>query len=173
MKQKEKTRNLAVTGVMAAFIFLVTAYLFHIPAGAAGYVHFGDALIYLSACFLPVTYAMAAAAVGAALSDIMTPGGAIWLPATIIIKPLLVLFFTANSAKIVCKRNLWATAGAGALNLFGYAMATYFIAGSYEVAMYGVVMGLVQFCGSGAFFFVCAFALDRISFKDRIFHASK
>ena len=58
-------RRLTATGMMAALITLMTAYIFHIPIGGnGGYVHLGDALIYLSAAILPAPYAMAAGAIG-------------------------------------------------------------------------------------------------------------
>ena len=65
MKSDKKLRQLTLTGLMAALITLFTAYIVHIPVGAAGgYIHLGDALIYLSAALLPPPYAMAAGAIG-------------------------------------------------------------------------------------------------------------
>jgi len=56
-----KTKKITITGIMAALITIMTAYVFHIPIGVnGGYVHFGDALIYLAATVLPAPYAMAA-----------------------------------------------------------------------------------------------------------------
>lgn len=56
------TSKLVTTGLFAAMITMMTAYIFHIPYGAnGGYIHFGDALIYLGAVFLPRPYALAAA----------------------------------------------------------------------------------------------------------------
>ena len=78
-----KTNNrpaalITVTGLFAAMIALMTAYIFHIPYGAnGGYIHFGDALIYIAAILLPRPYALAAAAIGGGLADLMTaPCGA-------------------------------------------------------------------------------------------------
>lgn len=52
--------NLTLTGLFAAMITLMTAYIFHIPYGAnGGYIHFGDTLIYLAAILLPKPYAIA------------------------------------------------------------------------------------------------------------------
>lgn len=50
----EKMKNLTLSAMFAAVIMLMILYLFHIPVGSSGgYVHFGDAFIYLAACFLP------------------------------------------------------------------------------------------------------------------------
>lgn len=87
------TSKLVTAGLFAAMITIMTAYIFHIPYGAnGGYIHFGDALIYLGAVFLPRPYALAAAAIGGGMADILTVPA--WAPATVIIKMLIVLPFT-------------------------------------------------------------------------------
>ena len=45
-----------------------------------GYIHLGDALIYLAAVLLPAPYAMAAGAIGGGLADLLT--APVWAPAT-------------------------------------------------------------------------------------------
>ena len=58
---------------MAALITIMTAYICHIPVGTnGGYIHFGDALIYLSATLLPKPYAICAAAIGGGVADLLT-----------------------------------------------------------------------------------------------------
>ena len=62
-----RVRYLTMTGLMAALITIMTAYICHIPVGVnGGYIHFGDSLIYLAAVLLPRPYALAAAAIGGA-----------------------------------------------------------------------------------------------------------
>ena len=73
MKVTHTTTNSAarmtLTGLFAAMITLMTAYICHIPYGAnGGYIHFGDALIYIAAVLLPRPYALAAAAIGGGLA---------------------------------------------------------------------------------------------------------
>ena len=93
------TALLTFTGLFAAMITIMTAWLFHIPYGAnGGYIHFGDALIYLAAVLLPRPYAMAAAALGGGLADLLT--APVWAPATMIIKMLIVLPFTSQDGRI-------------------------------------------------------------------------
>ena len=105
-----KTNNrpaalITVTGLFAAMIALMTAYIFHIPYGAnGGYIHFGDALIYIAAVLLPRPYALAAAAIGGGLADLMT--APMWAPATILIKMLITLPFTSHSTKMLEMRNI-------------------------------------------------------------------
>ena len=64
---------LTASAMFAAMITLTTAYLFHIPVGVnGGYIHFGDAFIYLAAGLLPMPYACAAAAIGGGLADFVS-----------------------------------------------------------------------------------------------------
>lgn len=58
-----RTRLLVTAALFAAVITLTTAYLLHIPV-PTGYVHLGDAFVYLAASLLPAPYAVAAAAIG-------------------------------------------------------------------------------------------------------------
>ena len=62
MYRKEKLHLLVTSALFAASITVVTAYMLHIPLPTGGYIHLGDALIYLAACLLPVPCAAAAAA---------------------------------------------------------------------------------------------------------------
>jgi len=157
-----------MTSLFAALIFLFTAYFLHIPVGSAGgYIHFGDAFIYIAASLLPFPDALFAAAIGAGFSDIIT-GSAAWAPATIIIKPLMALMFTSAYADIKkCRRNMAAAVPAGVLGA-----VLYFF---YEWALYGLPasvadapMNLIQICGSAVIYYVFAFT-GANQIKERIF----
>lgn len=111
---KSKTNKLlllVLSALFAAMITVMTAFLFHIPIGVnGGYLHFGDALIYLAASMLPTPYACIAAAVGAGLADIVS-GAPIWAPFTLVIKACIALLFTAKKEKLLNKRNALALHG--------------------------------------------------------------
>ena len=95
-----KVKTLAIAALLAAIICIATTS-FHIPVGVnGGYVHVGDAFIYMAASILPLPYAMMAAAIGAGLADLPS-GVAVWVIPTIIIKPILVLFFASKNEKIL------------------------------------------------------------------------
>ena len=88
---REKTKRLTTCALFAAFIFAVTAITGALAlTGGGGYIHIGDAVIYLAALALPLPYAVGAAAVGAAFAD-LTLGSAIYIIPTIIVKSLVVL----------------------------------------------------------------------------------
>ena len=165
----KKVNYLVVTGIMAALITLMTAYICHIPVGTnGGYVHFGDALIYLSAAILPKPYALAAAAIGGGLADLFT--APMWLPATIVIKMLIVLPFTDHSQKIVSIRNVVAMVLAYFISGFGYFAAEYILFETISVFWISMLQSLVQSGGSAVFFIVFGIALDKTGFKKRFIH---
>lgn len=164
-----KTRLLTLTGMFAALVFLTTAYLFHIPVGnAGGYVHIGDGIIYLAAAILPAPYAMAAGAIGAGLADAVSPGGAIWILPTVMIKPLIVFAFSRRGERVLTRRNLLGVLAGGCINTAGYAVAEGLMFGNLWAAVMGIPAGIFQFIGSGAFFLICAMALDRVGVKTRL-----
>ena len=161
------TKWIAVTAVFAALITLMTAYIFHIPVGAnGGYVHLGDALIYLAAATLPLPYACAAGAIGGGLADLLT--SPVWAPATIIIKMLICLPFSSHGKKLVTKRNVIALFIAFAISGTGYFIAEGIMFG-FTVSFFTSLGGsVVQSGGSAIVFVIIGTALDKIGFKQNI-----
>lgn len=166
--QSTKIRNIAITGVFAALITVMTAYVCHIPVGTnGGYVHFGDALIYLAAVLLPRPYALAAAAIGGGMADLLT--APMWIPATVIIKMLITVPFTNKSAKIITWRNVIASIVAYLISGVGYFLAEYVLFGTWSVFFVSMSQSLVQSGGSAILFVVFGFALDRVHIKNKFF----
>lgn len=163
-----KMKYLTLTGLLAAMIAIMTAYICHIPIGVnGGYIHFGDSLIYLAAALLPTPYALAAAAIGGGLADLMT--APIWMPATIIIKMLIALPFTSKNAKIINFRNIAAAIIACFVCVLGYFAAECVIFGSFGTALIASMYGnLIQSAGSAVFFAIFGLALDRAHIKGKI-----
>ncbi len=152
---------MTATGLFAAMITLMTAYIFHIPYGAnGGYVHFGDALIYLAAVLLPHPYALAAAAIGGGLADLLTAPA--WAPATIIIKMLITLPFTSKNDKILSGRNILAPFLAAPICIAGYYLAEGLMFGSFASAAASAIGNVIQSAGSAVIFLIAAKALERL-----------
>lgn len=165
---KRRIKLFTYTGIFAALICLTTAYLFHIPVGVnGGYVHIGDAFIYLAACILPMPYAMLAASIGAGLADLLS-GAAIWMIPTMIIKPFLVIFFTRKKGTFVNAKNILGTFLAGLTGIVLYSIATGIMYGSWKTAFAYTLIGLVQPVGSAIAFVVIGFALDKIKFAKKL-----
>lgn len=166
MSSRQKLRHLTTAALFAAAITVMTAYLFHVPLPTGGYVHLGDALIYLAACLLPAPYAMAAAAIGAGLADLLT--APMWVVPTLVIKGLIVLFFTSSQTRIFCRRNCAAVFLAGIFSPAAYALAGCALAGTMAAFVPQFLGTLVQGIGSGALFLAIAPALDAVKLKERL-----
>ena len=158
--QLKKSTLLCITGLFAAMITLMTGFILHIPYGAnGGYIHFGDALIFIAASMLPKGYAIAAAIIGAGLADLMT--APMWMPATIIIKFLLVLLFTNQKEQLLTKRNLIAPFIAIPITVIGYYIAEVVLFGSFAAPMLSVPGNLIQAGGSIIIYYFIASALQK------------
>lgn len=158
---------LCMAAMFAAMIALTTAYLFHIPIGSnGGYLHFGDAFIYLGASLLPMPYACAAASIGGGLADFIS-GAPIWILPTMIIKPLTAVWFT-HTGKLLCKRNLFALLLAGIVSNAGYYLAEVALSGNWLAPLATQWGGVIQSGGSAVVFVMIALALDRAGIKNRL-----
>lgn len=86
--KKSDTRELAITALMAAIIFVAT-YLIRIPNPATGgYSHMGDCMIFLGVVLLGRKHGSTAAAIGGALSDFLA-GAPLWILPTFVIKYIM------------------------------------------------------------------------------------
>lgn len=163
-----KTRLMALSGVMAALTFILTAYL-HIPTGN-GYTHAGDGVIFLAASILPTPYAMAVGAIGGALAD-GSSGYVIWLPGTVVIKSLTALFFTNKKDKIINARNLLGIISALILCVCGYSLYEgIVISGEFSKAAIAAAFVqtpayCIQIAASAVLYIFCGKTLDKLSVK--------
>ena len=165
---RTKVFYLTATGFMAALITIMTAYICHVPVGMnGGYLHFGDALIYLAAVILPRPYALAAAAIGGGMADLLT--APMWAPATIIIKMLIVLPFSNKTTQIVTPRNVCATIVAYFISGVSYFFADYILFGTWSVLLVSLTQSFIQSAGSAIFFGIIGRALDKVHVKNRFF----
>ena len=163
---KKSIRHLAMSGLIGALVLLFTAYL-HIPVGK-GYIHIGDAFVYLGAVLLPMPYGILAGAVGGALADLLS-GYPLWIPATFVIKGLSALFFTAKWEKSpLCPRNLPAPIPAGLLCVGGYYLYESLLYGDYMTPLLSVPGNLIQSLSSGVVFILLAATLKNHLRKQKI-----
>ena len=162
---RQVTARMVTAGIFAAVIFVAT-YL-HIPLPAnQGYVHTGDALLYLAACVLPMPYAMAAGAIGEAISDLIS--APVYVPATLIIKCLLALFFTAKPEKFIVRHNIVGVFLAGLAGLLGYFIFESTVFHSVQAAALNMLFGSLQPIVSGIVFVLLGSAFARMHLKQRL-----
>ncbi|MEG1858003.1 MAG: TIGR04002 family protein [Pseudoflavonifractor sp.] len=166
MLRQKQLRLLVVSALFAAAITVMTAYVLHIPLPTGGYIHLGDALIYLAACLLPAPYAIGAAILGAGLADLLT--APMWVLPTILVKALIVLPFTRRETKIFCPRNIAAAGLSGLLSPAGYGLAACVLLGGWTAFLPQFVGTLIQSVGSAVVFLPLALALDRVGLKKRL-----
>lgn len=184
-KTSNKTLRIVIlTALFAAMTFALT-FSIKIPMPGGGYIHTGDAMIYLAACVLPTPFAMLSAAIGGAMSDFVG-GYTIYVLPTLIIKALNAAPFSAKGSKILTLRNSLCVIGSGAVTVAGYyitkvgmlalsgsgantSFADVFFKGTtWVAAAANIPENLIQATGSAVLFFVIAFALDKIKIKEKI-----
>lgn len=166
MQKKTNLHNLVLAAVFAAAIAATTAYVLHIPLPTGGYVHVGDALIYLCACLLPMPWAMAAGAVGGAVADLLT--APMWAPATFVIKALICLPFTAQGERLLTTRSAAGAVTAALVSPTLYGFVNVFFAQSWAAFWPQFLGTLIQGVGSGVVFAVLALACDKAGLKKRL-----
>ena len=114
---------------------------------------------------LPRPYALAAAAIGGGLADLLT--APMWAPATIIIKMLITLPFTSQNTKILNTRNIIAPFLALAISATGYYLAEGILFGSFLSPLASISGSVIQSGGSAVLFFLIAGALEKTHLKTK------
>lgn len=165
-RAQDTIRNLALSALFAALIFLATAFIK--ISILNGYIHAGDSMIFLAASILPFGWASAAAAVGAGLADIAA-GFPVWAPFTLVIKFAMAALIRNHGSKIVTKRNIIMTFAASAINIAGYYFTEVILYGNWVAPVYGAFWNLFQFAAGVLIYVVIGAALDRISLKKHFF----
>ncbi|MBQ2841388.1 MAG: TIGR04002 family protein [Oscillospiraceae bacterium] len=163
------TKKLVLAALFAAAIAVCTRFTSIPIFGGMGYVHVGDAFIFLAASVLPVPYAMACAACGGALGDLMSGFVAYMLP-TAIIKALMALMFfpSRGTQKLVNRKNLLSAVLAVIVLVGGYYIAEVIMYKSFISPIAGIYWNITQGLFSSAGYFFLAALLDRTNFKERL-----
>ena len=143
MRIAEKTNTIVMTAMMICLI-LLTTYIFKIPTPFQGYVHLGDAMIFLSVLILGKKNGAVAAAFGSALSDMMG-GYTIYAPWTFVIKGLMA-FVMGVFIEAMVRRDAHRPEGHHAAKIAGVPLIEIigmFIAGLVMVLGYGVADAVI------------------------------
>lgn len=162
--KREKIKLLTLSSALTAITFVLTAYL-QIPSNT-GYVHVGDAVIYLSACILPLPYAIFVGAVGGGLADLLS-GFGIWAPATVAVKGISVLFFS-RSKRFLSARNTTALVPATIVSVCGYYLYEAMLLKSFIAPALGIPGYVMQAVLSCALFAVLGAAFDKMNLKSKL-----
>ncbi|MFR5877025.1 MAG: TIGR04002 family protein [Eubacterium sp.] len=160
-------RKMVTAALFAAMIFVLT-YFVKVPIAASGYVHFGDALIYICAGVLGGPWAILAGAIGEGLADLIG-GYAIYAPATIIIKALIAVPFILTATKkekFLTPITALMTIPSGIITVGGYYIADLIIDKNYAIV--DIPGNVIQAVGSAVLFIVIAAAFDAAKLKSKI-----
>ena len=172
-KRSDRTLRIVIAAMFAAMVAVMTAFV-QIKTPTGGYVHLGDSMIYLAASFLPLPYAVAAAAIGGGIADLLVyPETIIY---TVIIKAINAVFFSAKSDKLLTKRNALMTIPSGLVTVVGYSISklirVLLAGGTFEAAfanaLWKVPENSIQAVASALIFIVIALALDKAEIKKRM-----
>lgn len=166
-----KLLKMIYTALFTAIIFLLTRFI-QVPV-ATGYVHFGDALVYIVSSLLGGPWAFFAAAVGEALADVAS-GWVTYAPATLIVKLLIAVPFVLvhkKSEKILTPLTALFTIPAGAITVLGYFIADTIIDKAYAVV--NIPGNVIQAVGSAVIFIVLAAGFDAMKLKKKFNKAFK
>ncbi len=160
-----KVKKAAVSGMFAAMIFVLTMFV-KFPV-ASGYVHFGDALVYLCALYLGAPWALIAGALGEGLADI-AGGYVMYAPATVIVKILIAIPFIAvrrKQSQFLSVRTALMTLLSGVISVGGYFIADLVIDKAYAVV--DIPGNLIQALGSAVIFILLAAAFDKAKIREK------
>ena len=124
-------------------------------------------MIFLAFSLLPRGYAVASAAIGGALADLLC-GAVNWMRPTALIKAVMGLAFTSKNSRIFCGRNAVAMMIGGAIGVVGYAIAGGVMYGSVAAGLTDVPFNLAQEAASIIAYSLLAMALDRLDCKHRL-----
>ena len=172
-KHSDRTLRIVIAAMFAAMIAVMTAFV-QIKTPTGGYVHPGDSMIYLAASFLPLPYAVAAAAIGGGIADLLVyPETIIY---TVVIKALNSLFFSSKGEKLFTRRNALMTIPSGLVTVVGYSISKLIrqlLAGdslhsAIVTALWKAPENSIQAVASAIIFMIIAVALDKADIKKRM-----
>jgi uncharacterized repeat protein (TIGR04002 family) len=165
--KNQKIFRLVLTGLFTALIYVVTAHLPRIPIPATrGYIHIGDAVIYLAASILPFPFSAIAAGMGGLLADALS-GYVSWAPYTLVIKACLTVSFVSQNDKMLCGQNIFATLAAFPITIGGYYIAAWIMTGSRIVPLAEVPANAVQAAASMTLYLAFAACMDKSHIRTR------
>ena len=170
MNTISKTSSVVMTAMMLAIITVSVMFIKLPIPFTQGYVHLGDAMIFVAVLVLGWKNGAIAGGIGAALGDILG-GFAMWAPWTFVIKAVMALILglmTGYALKkkwiMVGRMPLGAVIGmvvSGIFMVIGYFVAEGIMYGNWPVAMLGIPWNVGQFAVGLVIAWVITVALQK------------
>ena len=160
------TRLIVITALFTAITAVCTAFLSFRVLTNEGYIHFGDAIIMLSAALLPTPYAVFVGAIGGGVADLLA-GAPLWAPFTLVIKAVVALCYSSKGEKLFTIRNAVGFFPMTVITIGGYYLAEALLYGNWQTPVFAIYGNVIQSVGSVIIFSVFALALDKVNFKNK------
>ena len=153
-RMNEKAYKISMTGVMMGLVLVTTMMIrIHVPF-TQGYVHLGDAMIFLAVLVLGRNYGTVAAGFGSALSDLLS-GYAYYAPWTFVVKALMA-FVVGTALEYMEKKGKFNIGKRAPLEILamlfggiemtvGYYISASLMQGNWVTPLYSVPGNIVQF----------------------------
>lgn len=142
MKTKYSTKDIVLTGLGMALVFISTLYI-QIPNATQGYFNLGDGFILLFASIVDPVYAFLIGGLGSALADV-AGGYAYYFIPTLLTKGLEGIVVSYLFKKYSKKIQLPAYFLGGCIMVFGYFLAKIYLTGSIPTAFTEVPGNIFQ-----------------------------
>ena len=152
---EKRTNKIVLTGIMTSMILVATMVIrIHVPF-TQGYVHLGDAVIFISVLVLGKKYGTFAAGVGSAFADIFS-GYAYYAPWTLVVKALMAFVVGAalehmekngqiQEGKNITLMEVLAMVFGGIEMTVGYYIAASLMQGNWYTPLFSVPGNIGQF----------------------------
>ena len=163
MKSKYSTKEIVLTGLGIATVFVATMYI-RVPNAISGYFNLGDGFILLFSSFLPPLPAFLVGGLGSSLADLI--GYPVYFFPTLIIKGLEAVVVACLMKKYARKAQIPAYVLGSVIMVFGYFVTKAFLKGSVAVALTGIPGNLIQAGAGLAIAFLAYPLLAKILKKD-------
>lgn len=174
-KTRKNVQAISLTGLMAALIVVMTAFV-KVPTGInTGYIHLGDSMVYLAGCLIAGPAGALAGAIGGALADVLA-GAPQWAIASAIIKAINAVPFIIIASrykkqngkiKIITPLTIAMTIVSGIITVGGYFIAEG-IMYSFTAAIPSIPFNIIQAVGSAIAFVLIGLALDAVKINKLI-----
>lgn len=174
MNTSSRTSTLVMSALMVAIITVSIMFIKLPIPFTQGYVHLGDAMIFISVMILGWKRGAVAAAIGGALGDILG-GFAMWAPWTFCLKGIMTLILGIMLSYALKKQ--WVMIGrmplggvlgmiaGGAVMVAGYYAAEGIMYGNWAVAALGIPWNIGQFVVGMIIAWALTMALTKTSAK--------
>lgn len=139
---KYKTRDIVLTGLGIAIVFIATLYI-KIPNALDGYFNLGDGFILLFASILDPFLAFMVGGLGSALADV-AGGYAYYFIPTLLIKGLEAIVVACLMQKLGKKIQIPAYLLGAIIMVVGYFLAKWYLKGSMAIALTGIPENIFQ-----------------------------